>query len=1441
MGETAWTVEAALTGRTLVPVYRVMLALEPDGGAGWAVDHLEFHLAAARSEMVVVPTPADAKSAGYLRWAGSSVRGASETTARAVLVCPDGTFRGQTRARLAYGTTDALGLTTGWVSLGGRTGSALALDIAGLAPGTGYRYRFEVGDAAGVVAASPLMGFRTARAADAPDASYSFWVGSCSYDVGAGHPHDALGPMLDAVEAEPTPVLFNRHVGDQGYDGSGMTRSDGKPGPTTVAHFDQQLRQWATDPHTWRQMTMAAYEGSPDDHQVVNGVDTQWSPGGTFAGQRINEFDRRQNDYDENPTMGEIWTNGLALFDAWFPQPHYEAGPSEIGEQKRYGSTRSGALYRISLDSRFAARDDSQGVMMGADQMAWLSAEVAAFEASGARLLVVDSQGVFGPIGSNASSGEPDGWSAVAPAEYEAFVSHVRDTVSRSKTVVLVGGDKHLGYTVSPIFWSTEGEVPVGDRAPFLADVTSSGISASYYHNTDDTGRVRYFKGSRESDMIAYYDPALASYAGSGDNVRTSGVLFTVDEAAGTVRLRCWGNRDAALLLDETLAMYEEDEVEPPPPDTTPPEVVVFEVTSATPGRLRVALRTSEPLGTLAVTLDGPDSATLSRASFVATAQGSGVTDYVADLARSAGDYTVTLTGAADAAGNPYTSDVATTATVTVAEPPTPTTEPPSQGSGPKRPERTLYGTDLVDEVTAHEVMRFVEGFQSAGPVVRGFLGAGLAFFREDGRWKGEMDDLTVRGTLRIFELLLAKVRVSIGAQVVTNGGGKVETVTALGAGVYRLTWESDDGLAPVSEGDLLESLERARPKGTAPGGFTKHISRLTVVAMDAGATYSDVRVDQGTSAPQVGWEYAQMGSVTNPSRRGLVYTTAMEEGPNVQVRDGVDSWEARDSGASLRVVVGRLNVVGVFAGGPDRYGLAAGDFGGAWVLLDGGGMEFRRGTEGLPVGYFREDKLRLGSGDAYFEVDVENGEADLFLLDPETGALARTRQVLYGDPDGPDSGGLVGSQTEVLNALYGTGGEDGIVTNQARLLLDVFELVDGDGAPTLRGSTAAIQSTLYDPVDGLEVATAGLEVQVYEAEDADGNPTIRGAVAALQASATQAGYVTLGALRSPLAADAPGGPQTVRTSLPVDRLLVPTENGYTVYVADVSGALRSFVVDVDTGAVEGDANLPVQDFVLPPGDPGFDVGAEVLLPPTQATGSVFAAAGQAGLTASFAQQTAEGVEQRTLWFILDAPADRIEWNADVLANADDSVVIYRNGGGSFKGDFEAANGDVRLDGDGVHLAVGGVLNPGSAGLFFGSQGSISAFGQIPGLSFDAFASYFNGFISVERDSSFLDGCRFYNRRPEYEGVGLATLDDVDAYDPNPTFNSVSTGVLILSGYSVNDTITDLSNRLFDAEQAITAIESTLGGGQTVQIAFQKPNGVPGDLYFEGGVMKENY
>jgi hypothetical protein len=221
-------------------------------------------------------------------------------------------------------------------------------------------------------------------------------------------------------------------------------------------------------------------------------------------------------------------------------------------------------------------------------------------------------------------------------------------------------------------------------------------------------------------------------------------------------------------------------------------------------------------------------------------------------------------------------------------------------------------GVVLTDGKTIGGSTTFVSGFAGAGwRVDQGVSYAGQA--------TAEFDNLVVRGLLRVYELVINKIRVSRGSMIVSPGGGKVATVS--GSGPYTLAFDDDHGLAV---GDLLRAQ-----KFTGSGTY---LSLLAVTAVPTGTT-ATVTLSSGV-APAAGYEYAVVGNSSNTSRQGGLFLTADDSGaPFMDIYDGVAAHADFNTSGKTKTRIGKLTgITDSFFGTLAGYG-----FYGNRVYINGG------------------------------------------------------------------------------------------------------------------------------------------------------------------------------------------------------------------------------------------------------------------------------------------------------------------------------------------------------------------------------------------------------------------------------------------------------------------------------------------------------------------------
>ena len=186
------------------------------------------------------------------------------------------------------------------------------------------------------------------------------------------------------------------------------------------------------------------------------------------------------------------------------------------------------------------------------------------------------------------------------------------------------------------------------------------------------------------------------------------------------------------------------------------------------------------------------------------------------------------------------------------------------------------------------------DSIRSAGQFVDGLLGAGFQLWKgEDGRTYLTVDNLTVRQTMAVLELLIEKVR-SVGGQIcVSAANGRIKTVEESGEH-YLITFEQENMF-------VQHDLVRCQT-------FTgKDMRSYWVEVADVTTDGIVVAKEEFEGVePKEGDECVLMGNTANYDRQNMVLISATEDGqPRVDVMDGV-SGKTFDN--ALRARLGNLD-----------------------------------------------------------------------------------------------------------------------------------------------------------------------------------------------------------------------------------------------------------------------------------------------------------------------------------------------------------------------------------------------------------------------------------------------------------------------------------------------------------------------------------------------------
>ncbi len=232
-----------------------------------------------------------------------------------------------------------------------------------------------------------------------------------------------------------------------------------------------------------------------------------------------------------------------------------------------------------------------------------------------------------------------------------------------------------------------------------------------------------------------------------------------------------------------------------------------------------------------------------------------------------------------------------------------------------------------------------------------GFAGSGWRVdygVTEGAKASAEFDNLTVRGRMRVYELLIQQIRATNGSVLVTSSS-KALTVTAsadplwtvngsqltfnganatLETTLYSIT-TSTAGEASADRthyhGFLVGDIIRAQQvewDGSEFGGVYQ--SNLEVTGVGNLYTYQGARVDTVSDAPAAGYDYVRIGSASNTTRQGVVYLTSDDSAaPFIDIVDGVASHAQWNTAGKIRARLGKLSgITDAEWGTLDGYGL---------------------------------------------------------------------------------------------------------------------------------------------------------------------------------------------------------------------------------------------------------------------------------------------------------------------------------------------------------------------------------------------------------------------------------------------------------------------------------------------------------------------------------------
>ena len=226
---------------------------------------------------------------------------------------------------------------------------------------------------------------------------------------------------------------------------------------------------------------------------------------------------------------------------------------------------------------------------------------------------------------------------------------------------------------------------------------------------------------------------------------------------------------------------------------------------------------------------------------------------------------------------------------------------------------------ELVSEAVTGQAEDFIDGYD----------GHGLRIWKEDDAvtgapmWHITADYLTIRQQMKVFELLIQKIRSTGGTIVVSNANGKVKSVSKSVDNTWRITFETGCDFAV---GDIIrcQSWKNMREQGShvETSAWTGKVYAVQGTGEDAVVIIPNTAEWFSGSTPKEGDECVQWGS-TDTARQNIIYITAAEgDNPAVDMLGEVTG----PGTGNLHVRIGKLD--GIVTGSdtfvPQGWGLYA-------------------------------------------------------------------------------------------------------------------------------------------------------------------------------------------------------------------------------------------------------------------------------------------------------------------------------------------------------------------------------------------------------------------------------------------------------------------------------------------------------------------------------------
>ena len=215
-----------------------------------------------------------------------------------------------------------------------------------------------------------------------------------------------------------------------------------------------------------------------------------------------------------------------------------------------------------------------------------------------------------------------------------------------------------------------------------------------------------------------------------------------------------------------------------------------------------------------------------------------------------------------------------------------------------------------------------------------GPLGAGFRLWKStvDGSAELELDSITVRKTLKVFELIIQQLKYQGGMVIYSAASAVCTDVEELADGYKCYIDTKEDENGNIQEPNLFIVGDQVRCQRFQLGTTTaKYYWRLVTAVGDNYIVLSKTDCDTGSGVPAAGDNMIQLGHRTNTSRQSAKVTTTIDgNSPRDDYYKGINSYNL--TGKLITTVGVREGEVGVYT--------KNGEFTGRVVITGGSGLQ---------------------------------------------------------------------------------------------------------------------------------------------------------------------------------------------------------------------------------------------------------------------------------------------------------------------------------------------------------------------------------------------------------------------------------------------------------------------------------------------------------------------